>query len=126
MPRCPYVGLPWHQTVREDDTMMKVWWGLSLFYPAFVVYQGYYIAVSPIPDSSDPSVQRETLAIFNLVCAGGSCLLTRAILLYYSTLVAGNFGKGLKEKVLSKRWAVIANLSTTSLIDAEHKATVNV
>jgi hypothetical protein len=53
-----------------------------------------------------------SISVFNLCAAGGSTIFTRVALLYASTLVAANFGKGLKNKVHDVKWASITNAAT--------------
>lgn len=76
---------------------MRIFWSLSLLYPGYLGYEMYTLIFN------NPSNLSLTMKVFNLSVAGGTSIFVRIFYISWSWFVAGNFGLGLKEKVLDKR-----------------------
>ena len=97
------------QVVREQSSLMKAFWLLSVILPSYVGYESWSLLTLTMTDSADHTLT------FNIVITGISFVCMRLLLLYHSYRVHANFGPGLKTKLFDKQWAAVANYKSESL-----------
>ena len=95
-----WASIGWIGAIREQKSLMYCFWFSAILWPAFVGYQAFLLV------TGDGGISSKS---FNLAACGLSTILTRLLLLWVSSSVAGNFGQGLREKVFAKQWAQVAN-----------------